>query len=177
MRIISLLFILPFFSGCGIFSKTTYAPLPVVPNVDLERYAGLWYEIASLPVRQQRGCVCTTAEYVLRDDGTIGVINRCLDGSPAGKEKKVSGKAFPVEGTGNAKLKVQFFWPFRGDYWIIDLADDYSYAVVGVPSRKYVWILSRTPNMDEEMLTMLLTRISRLGFDTAQMQRTEHGCG
>jgi apolipoprotein D and lipocalin family protein len=159
-------------SGCG-----EYPPLEVVPRVDLQRYAGKWYEVASLPVSQQEGCNCTTAEYAAIDGETIRVVNRCRKGGTAGELSEATGTAYVVAGSNNAKLRVQFFWPFRGDYWILDLAEDYSYAVVGTPSRKYFWILSRTPTLPEETVQQLLTRLREKGFDTARAQRTNQGCG
>jgi apolipoprotein D and lipocalin family protein len=166
---------LPFASiGCGIFGGTDYPPLETVASVDVDRYCGLWYEIASLPVSQQKGCRCTTAEYSKIDATTIRVVNRCMK---EGGEDKATAKAFVVEGSGNAKLRVQFFWPFRGDYWIIELAPDYSYAVVGVPNRKYFWILSRTKTMDGTLVEQILGRLKAKGFDVSSAQRTVHDCG
>lgn len=159
--------------GCGLFGGADYAPLDTVPSVDLARYIGKWYEIASLPVSQQKGCSCTTAEYSVMEDGVIRVVNTCRKGEDL---DKAEGKAFVVEGSGNAKLRVQFFWPFRGDYWVIDLAEDYTYAVVGTPSRKYFWILSRTPSMAEDTVQALAARLQARGFDTSKMQRTVHDC-
>jgi apolipoprotein D and lipocalin family protein len=140
--------------------------------VDLNKYLGKWYEIASLPVFAQKGCHCTSAEYSLREDGTLKVINRCRKDSSRGEVDQVEGKAFIVEGSNNAKLKVQFFWPFKGDYWIIELAEDYSYAVVSEPGKKYLWILSRTPVMDEKVLTGITNRLKDKGFDLSKLART-----
>jgi len=162
-------------SGCGIFGSSTYAPLDVVSSVDLTRYAGVWYEIASLPVSQQEGCSCTTAEYVPIDSETVRVINACRKG-PGNEIDRVEGKAFVVPGTNNAKLRVQFFWPFRGDYWILDLDRQYTYAVVGLPSRKYCWILSRTPEMKTELLEKLTADLRSKGFNVDRMQKTVHDC-
>jgi apolipoprotein D and lipocalin family protein len=162
-------------SGCGIFGSSTYPPLAVVSSVDLSRYAGVWYEIASLPVSQQKGCSCTTAEYIPIDSETVKVVNTCRKG-PENEIDRVEGKAFVVPGTHNAKLRVQFFWPFRGDYWILDLDKEYSYAVVGLPSRKYCWILSRTPNMEKELLERLTEELRSKGFDVDRMQKTVHNC-
>jgi apolipoprotein D and lipocalin family protein len=159
-------------SGCSLFGSKDYPFLQVVPKVDINKYLGKWYEIASLPVSQQKGCYCTTAEYSIIDSTTIKVLNKCRKDSINGKYDEAEGKAFVVEGSNNAKLKVQFFWPFRGDYWIIDLDENYQYAVVGVPSRKYFWILSRTPKMDEELLNLLLTRVKEKGFDISRAQKT-----
>jgi apolipoprotein D and lipocalin family protein len=147
-------------------------PLTTVPQVELSKYAGKWYEIASFPQRFQKGCHCTTAEYTPTEKGYIIVENRCNKDSINGKESYIKGKAFIDEGTGNAKLKVQFFWPFRGKYWIIDLANDYSYAVVGHPNRDYLWILSRTPQMEKTTYDAILERVKAMGFDITRLQLT-----
>ena len=146
--------------------------LETVPNVDLKKYAGLWYEIASFPQSFQKGCHCTTAEYTLSDKGYVIVENRCNRDSLNGKASYIKGKAFVVKHSGNAKLKVQFFWPFTGKYWIIDLADDYSYAVVGHPNKKYLWILPRTASMDDPIYQSIITKIEEKGFDISKIQRT-----
>ncbi|MBA3706533.1 MAG: lipocalin family protein [Bacteroidetes bacterium] len=146
--------------------------LQTVSNVDLNRYAGKWFEIASYPQRFQKGCHCTTAEYTLSDKGYIIVENRCNRDSVNGKESYIKGKAFVNKNTGNAKLKVQFFWPFIGKYWIIDLADDYSYAVVSHPNKKYLWILSRTPKIDQIVYQKIISRLTEKGFDLSKLQLT-----
>lgn len=146
--------------------------LRTVSSVDLNRYMGTWYEIASFPQRFQKGCHCTRAEYSMTDKGYVQVINRCRKDSINGKESSVTGKAFIDKGSNNAKLKVQFFWPFKGKYWIIDLADDYSYAVVSHPNRKYLWILSRTPVMDEKIYEQILKRAGEQGLDLSKLQKT-----
>lgn len=147
--------------------------LQTVPNVDLKKYCGKWYEIASFPQSFQKGCHCTTAEYTLTDKDYVIVENRCNKDSITGKESYIKGKAFVEENSGNSKLKVQFFWPFRAKYWIIDLASDYSYAVVGHPNRKYLWILSREPKMNEEIYTQIISRLKEKGFDLNKIQKTE----
>jgi apolipoprotein D and lipocalin family protein len=151
-------------------------PLETVPSVDLQKYMGTWYEIASFPQKFQKGCHCTTAAYEMTDKGYVRVINTCRKDSADGKPKTASGKAFVVEGTGNAKLKVQFFWPFRGDYWIIDLADDYSYAVVGAPNRDYLWILARTPRMDETLYREIVARCAAKAFDVSRLAMMDQSC-
>ncbi len=143
--------------------------LQTVPNVDLKKYSGKWYEIASFPQLFQKGCNCTTAEYTLTDKDYVIVENRCNKGSISGKQSYIKGKAFVVKNSGNAKLKVQFFWPFKGKYWIIDLADDYSYAVVGHPNRKYLWILSRTPTLNETLYQQIILRVKEKGFDVTKI--------
>ncbi|MFT6868482.1 MAG: apolipoprotein D and lipocalin family protein [Cyclobacteriaceae bacterium] len=147
--------------------------LQTVPYVDLKKYAGKWYEIASFPQRFQKGCFCTSDEYTTTDKGFVTVENRCNKDSINGKQSYIKGKAFVVENSGNAKLKVQFFWPFRGKYWIIDLAEDYSYAVVGHPNRKYLWILSRQPKLDEGVYDSIINRLEEKGFDLSKLKITQ----
>ena len=149
-----------------------HPPLSTVSKVDLDKYAGKWYEIASFPQRFQRGCHATTAEYTLTDKGYVTVENRCRRDSLTGRKSYIKGKAFPVKNSNNAKLNVQFFWPFRGKYWIIELADDYSYAAVGHPNRRYLWILSRTPKMDNDVYQKLLVRLEEKDFDINKLSLT-----
>ena len=145
--------------------------LDVVQAVDLSRYVGRWYEIARLPNGFQKKCADTvTADYAVRPDGKIEVINRCRKAS--GEIATAKGKAKIVDKKTNAKLKVTFFWPFYGDYWILDLGPNYEYAVVGEPGRKYLWILSRSPRMDEALYQHLLQKMATQGFNTEMMIRT-----
>jgi apolipoprotein D and lipocalin family protein len=166
--------ILFYITSIFIFTPMKSQELQTVDKVDITRYVGKWYEIASFPQRFQKGCHCTTAEYTLTDRDYVIVENRCNKNSITGPESYIKGKAFIVKNTGNAKLKVQFFWPFRGKYWIIDLADDYSYAVVGHPNRKYLWILSRTPEIDAKIYNDILHRIKEKGFDISKLRKTVH---
>ena len=145
--------------------------LDVVQSVDLTRYAGRWYEIARLPNSFQKKCTGeVTADYAIREDGKIEVINQCRKAS--GEYATAKGKAKIADKKTNAKLKVTFFWPFYGDYWILDLGPNYEYAVVGEPDRKYLWILSRSPQMDEALYQQLLQKIAAKGFNTEKMIRT-----
>jgi len=152
-----------------IFSSCRSQAPETVGSVDLEKYAGLWYEYASFPARFQKGCTNTTAEYKISPKGYVIVINKCTrDKNRTG----IEGKAFVVPNSGNAKLKVQFFWPFRGDYWILELAEDYSWAAVGSPKRNYLWILSRTPVMEENLYNEITSRVAAKGFDISKLQKT-----
>jgi apolipoprotein D and lipocalin family protein len=144
-------------------------PLEVVPAVDLSRYIGTWYEIASFPQRFQKGCTDSRAEYRIRPDGDFEVLNSCLRN---GKVDTAKGRAWVVDKVTNAKLKVSFFWPFRGNYWIIDLGKDYEYAVVSAPSMNYLWILSRTPQMEEQRYQEIASRLEARGFDIEKLNRT-----
>jgi len=152
--------------------KAETKPLEVVPYVDLSKYAGTWYEIATIPQRFQKDCVAVTATYTLREDGKITVVNKCRKKTLDGAAKSVAGKAWVVDKKTNAKLKVQFFWPFRGDYWIIELDPAYQYAVVGHPNRNYLWILSRSPQMAESLYQELMQRIATKGYDLSRVKKT-----
>jgi apolipoprotein D and lipocalin family protein len=163
--------------GAGAASRPAQdRPLAVVPSVDLARYMGVWYEIASFPQKFQKGCHCTKAEYSMTGKGYVRVLNSCSKDSAAGKVKRAEGKAFVVEGSNNAKLKVQFFWPFRGDYWIIELASDYSHVVVGDPSRKYLWILARTPRIPDVLYKEIVARTAAKGFDVSKLVLMDQSC-
>jgi apolipoprotein D and lipocalin family protein len=143
--------------------------LEVVPHVELEKYLGKWYEIAHLPAKFQEGCDETTATYTLSKDGGISVLNQA---TKDGKMKQAKGKAKVVDKNSNAKLKVTFFWPFYGDYWIIKLGNNYDYSVVGTPNRKYLWILSRTPQMDDNLYSQIIEYVKSKGFDTNKLIKT-----
>ena len=146
-----------------------YLSLEVVPHVELEKYLGKWYEIAHLPAKFQEGCNETIATYTLSTDGNISVLNQC---TKDGKMKQAKGKAKVVDKNSNAKLKVSFFWPFYGDYWIIKLGNTYDYSVVGTPNRKYLWILSRTPQMDDNLYSQIIEYVKLKGFDANKIIRT-----
>jgi apolipoprotein D and lipocalin family protein len=160
------------FSACATKNGNGMKPLETVNSVDLGRYVGQWYEIARYHHRFQEGCVGSKATYTLRSDGKITVVNECYDNSFSGKLRSVEGKAWVIDKKTNARLKVSFFWPFAGDYWIIDLGQDYEYAVVGHPNRKYLWILSRTPDIEDEVYQSILTRLQKQEYDTAKLIRT-----
>lgn len=158
----------PLLLAACVTSEEDRPSLQVVKDVDLHRYLGTWYEIASIPTYFQRGCIATKATYSLRKDGRIQVENECRRKTVDGDIQRAVGTAW-VAGNGRetAKLRVQFFWPFRGDYWIIDLDKDYRYAVVGHPSRDYLWILSRTPTISQDLYAALLQKIKGQGYNTS----------
>jgi apolipoprotein D and lipocalin family protein len=163
-------------TGIALASKATGAmraagPLQTVDHVDLQRYLGTWYEIARYPNRFERNCDSdTTARYSLRGDGKIEVVNSCR--KPNGETKSVHGAAKIVDPVSNAKLKVTFFWPFSGDYWVVALGKNYEYAVVGEPSRRYLWVLSRTPHLDPEIYRGILHRVEQLGYVPTRLVET-----
>lgn len=162
-------------------SKKSHAQeLSVVDSVDLQRYVGRWYEIARLPNRFQEECTGNvTATYVVLENGEIKVVNRCqkADGDSSEAEG-IARRASPEEP--NSKLKVRFapsflsFLPFVwGNYWIIELAPDYSYAVIGEPNREYLWVLARTPKMEKQTLQEILERAKKQGFNLTDLIRTK----
>ena len=157
------------------FSRN-HQPLETVPAVDLSRYVGKWYEIAAFPLIFERGCYCTTAEYTLDPSGFVKVVNSCNRQSAQGKKTVAVGKAFPVTGSNNAKLKVQFQWPFKGDYWIIALDEAYTYAVVGTPDRQNLWILNRSPFMAPTLYQNLVSVAQQKGYDIDHLRMTSQSC-
>ena len=152
-------------TGCGSTSD-----IAAVKPIEPERYMGTWYEIARLPQYFERDLDEVKAEYTLNDDGTIKVVNSGVkDGEPTsitGKAKLKSPKAKQLTG----ELRVSFFWPFYSDYRVIELAPDYSYAVVTGGSRDYFWVLARTPTMEKELLDAILDRAKALGFETGELE-------
>lgn len=134
-------------------------------SVDLQRYLGRWYEVARYEQSFQKGCEAVSADYSLRDDGKIKVVNTCR--KPDGKITDAVGRAKVVDPATGAKLKVSFFGPFYGNYWVLDRADDYSWAIVGEPSGRYLWILSRQAVPANR--AALIERAAALGYDTAPL--------
>jgi apolipoprotein D and lipocalin family protein len=147
-------------------------PVRTVPSVDLARYLGTWYEIALFPQRFEKGCTETRATYTLRPDGDIDVVNDCVD-CTSGRHRIAHGRAWVTDRTTNAKLRVRFFWPFSGKYWIIDLGENYEYAVVGHPSRTYLWILCRKPVMDAAVYAGILERLKAASWDVTKLSLTK----
>jgi apolipoprotein D and lipocalin family protein len=145
-------------------------PLATVQYVDLKRYMGEWYEIARIPHRFQEGCRGSSATYSLLPNGEVQVVNRCRD-EQDGALREAKGRAWVVDSGTNARLKVSFFWPFRGDYWILELGPSYEYVVVGAPNREYLWILARFPEMSAEQYQAILERTGQKGFDTSRLVR------
>ncbi|MCJ7764887.1 MAG: lipocalin family protein [Thiovulaceae bacterium] len=156
------------FAGCS----RHYAPLETVTKVDLDRYAGTWFEIARYEHSFEKGCSRVSATYTLKDNGTVKVVNRCT--TEAKKKKEAVGVAYATDAS-NSRLKVSFFRPFYGDYWIIMLDKEYRYAVVGDPSREYLWILSRTPELAKETTRQILKKLPALGYDPDKLLWTQQG--
>jgi apolipoprotein D and lipocalin family protein len=145
-----------------------------VDNFNVQSYLGKWYEIARLDHSFERGLTHVSAEYALRDDGGLKVINRGFL-AKENRWKEAVGKAYFVEEPGIGYLKVSFFGPFYGSYVIIDLDQDhYQYSLVCGPDRSYLWILSRTPTMQAEVKNRLIAKAAALGFDTGSLIAVTH---
>ena len=161
-------------TACSIiYSLLPYSnPPETVSKVELTRYVGLWYEISSIPFFFAKGCVCSTANYTANADGTIRVENSC---DRDGKRDLAVAKAWPVDET-NSKLKVEFFWPFSADYWIVALDADYKWAVVSNPSRSLLWILSRTPHLEQGVYESVVSDLKNNQFPVEQLVVTSEKC-
>ncbi len=160
--------------GCA-NNHPIHPPMKTVSQVNINRYLGTWYEQSSIPNRFQSVCARNTiANYAMdihNDDANqLTVTNRCTRTN--GTEEKVKGVAKVVSNSNNSKLRVSFFRPFYGDYWILALAPDYSWVLVGEPSRKYGWILSRQPRLDESTLQLVLQHAQKSGYATGAFVTT-----
>ena len=145
-------------------------PLQTVSKVDLNKYLGTWYEIARYEHFFEKDCKNVTANYSIMDENLIQVINSCVK-IITNEKKEAKARAYAVDNT-NSKLKVSFFRPFYGDYWVLILDEQYNYAVVGTPNREYLWILSRTKTIDENIKTDILNKLPSLGFEPSKFTWT-----
>lgn len=145
-------------------------PLTSVEEFSTERYLGLWYEIAKYPVSFEKGLVGITAHYSLDEDGEVQVVNSGREGTLDGELDQATATAWAPDPERPERLKVQFFWPFRGDYWVIALGPDYGWAVVGEPERRYLWILSRTPTLEDRTYAAILESATALGYDVSRLE-------
>lgn len=174
------LLLLGAFSGVAACSALT--PMPVgnsrvpqpVKSVEIDRYLGRWFEIYRYDAAFQKGCEAVTADYSRNGDGTIRVLNSCRKGAVDGPLRTATGKAKLVEASSGAKLKVSFFGPFYGDYWVLDHADDYRWSIVGEPSGRYLWVLSRDAKPDEALKMMIRQRVEQMGYDWSLVRETKH---
>lgn len=154
----------------SIFGCKSAAPLQTVNQVDINRYSGTWYEIARITHRFEKGLEKVSATYTLRADGKITVLNQGCKTTDTSVTKTARGIARIPDPTQPGRLKVQFFWPFEGNYWILDLDADYQHALIGDPSRKYLWILSRTKTMNTDTYNRLTDIAKKAGFDISRLE-------
>jgi apolipoprotein D and lipocalin family protein len=155
-------------------NRDSTKPLTTVERVDLDRYLGRWYEIARYDHSFERGCQGVTATYSKNPDGSIKVVNACRKGALDGPLDTAEGSATSQNPPQNSKLSVTFFWPFSGDYWIIGLAEDYSWALVGEPSGRYLWILARAPQIDPTLRADLIAKLQAKGYNTNALIWVQH---
>lgn len=153
-------------AAVAVVARKPAAPLRTVAHVDLDRYLGRWYEVARLPTRFERGLTHVTADYRRTPDGAIEVVNR---GRRNGTLKTATGRATVTDAATNAKLAVQFQWPFTGQYWILELDPGYQWAMVGEPGRGYLWLLSRQPRLNPEVVRNLVARARLEGFAVEEL--------
>lgn len=173
--------ILGFVLTCFLLSACAGGPVGnnAVPQptkaVELDSYLGKWYEIARYENRFEKGCQAVTAEYFKLPDGKVGIKNSCREGGVDGQLKVAEGKAKIIKGSNNTKFKVSFWGPFYfGDYWILDRADDYSWAIVGEPSGRYLWILSREADLTEKQKEFLYAKTKGLNYNLNIIRETVH---
>ncbi len=166
-------------NACAVLDKgpvgNTAVPQPA-KAVELDRYLGRWYEYGRYEASFQKGCEAVTADYALAKDGGISVVNSCRKGrvDSQADTTKAKGKAKVVPGSNGAKLKVSFFGPFYGDYWVLDRADDYRWAIVGEPSGRYFWMLTREAKPPAATAALLKARAEELGYDWSLVRITAH---
>ena len=164
-------------SACAVLSKppvgNARVPEPA-KAVELKRYLGRWYEIYRYDAAFQKGCEGSTADYSLNDNGSIRVLNTCRKGAANGPIKTAKARAVVKDKAANAKLKVTFFWPFSGDYWVLDRDDDYQWAIVGEPSGRYLWVLSRDALPSAQEKALYRQQVEALGYNWALVRETKH---
>ena len=162
--------------SCTAFEKgpvgNTHVPEPT-KAVDLNRYLGRWYEIARYEAGFQKGCEYVTADYSLRPDGKIKVVNSCRRGNLDAPLDSAEGQAYVVGGSQNAKLRVTFFWPFYGNYWVLDHGTDYDWTIVGEPSGHYLWLMAREAQPSDEAIHHLKARAAQMGYDLRWLRMTK----
>ena len=160
----------------GLFSCKSVKELPTVKEVNLEKYAGKWFEIAKLPNRFEKGLECATATYTIKKNGKIEVFNQAYLSNNKSKVKNIKGTAWVPDSAYPGRLKVRFFWPFSGDYQIIYLDEQYNHVLVGSPSRKYLWVLARTKQLDDATYNKLLEIAKTNGFDINKVVKEVQDC-
>jgi apolipoprotein D and lipocalin family protein len=165
-----------FFAVILFFTLTSFTGIPNKPveKIDLKRFAGKWYSMYSIPTMFDSGTRETTAVYTLNKDGYYNVLTTAKKGDD-NEIHTYTSKLFPVEGTNNSELKAQFMWPWKVDYWVIDIADDYSYVVVGHPDHKFLFIMSRKPYMDKKLYEQLVEKCKEMGYPVEKLTSQKQG--
>ena len=154
-------------TGCA----SNLPQLQTVEQVDLERFMGDWYVIAFIPIFAEKDATNGIERYDLRDDGDVDITYTFYKDSPDGEFKEYTARGFVQEDPSNAEWRVQFFWPLRFPYMVIDLADDYSYTVIGVPNRNYLWIMAREPQIESTVYEQIITRLEEQHYDISEIRQ------
>lgn len=162
--------------SCFFISCSSSKQLNTVKTVDLQKYEGTWYEIARFLNTFEKGLTCVTANYTIKENGKIRVLNKGQKLSDTAKTKSAEGTAWVPDSNDPGKLKVSFFWPFAGDYQIMYLDKDYCYALVGSPSLDYLWILSRTKTLDKTTIEKLKSEATKQGFKVERLEFVDQSC-
>jgi apolipoprotein D and lipocalin family protein len=165
-----------FIAMASMFSCKATQSLTTVNEVDINQYAGQWYEIARLPNSFEKGLECVTATYTLKKNDKIEVLNKGYSVKEEGKFKTAKGTAWVPDSDFPGRLKVRFFWPFAGDYFIISLDKNYRHALVGDPSRKYLWVLARSKSLSDLVYAELLETARNNGFEIDNLIRVNQDC-
>lgn len=149
-------------------------PVQTVKSLDVKRFMGKWYEIASIPTFFTRDCTASTATYTLQSDGSFKVDNACRKDHPGGEPTGIRGKAWSENPAQPGQLKISFFWPMEADYWILAIDEKYEVALVGESERESLWLLARWPELDESRIQAMFKVATEQGFDVRQLKRTAH---
>jgi len=168
-----LLLLIMFTYGCNENNsevENEYSQLETVDYVDIEKFMGDWYVIANIPTFIEKRATNAIESYQLNDKGEVETTFTFYQDSPQGKRKKYSPKGFIYNTETNAEWRMQFLWPIKMPFLIIDLDKDYSYTVIGVPNRKYVWIMSREPSINSDIFDNIINKLKKVGYDTSQIK-------
>jgi apolipoprotein D and lipocalin family protein len=160
----------PLFAALLTMACASHPPLATVDRVDLDRYMGDWYVLANIPTPPEKGAVNAIESYERRDDGDVDITFTFYKKSLDGKFKEMNARGFVEQGSNGARWKVQFIWPLRFPFYVMELDPDYMYTVIGLPSRDYLWIMSRTPSLPDSTMESLYNRVAAAGYDTTRIK-------
>ena len=174
--VLILFMILPvsFISGCAKFFNPDLHPQGVAV-INPQKASGKWYEIASIPKGFATNCHCSYGEYQPLEKA-IKATNYCRRGAANGPTSRASARLYPIPNTGNHKLLLKFSWPFQGEYWIIYMDPNYQYALSGTPSRRYLWITSKKPYLDQKTINKLKDIAKKQGYPVEKLKMTDQSC-
>jgi apolipoprotein D and lipocalin family protein len=171
MKIKAFLIISFFAIACNGDEEKAMEPMKTVPFVDIKLFMGDWFVIANIPTFIEKDATNAIESYKLNEKGEIETTFTFYQNSPNGLKKEYRPKGFIYNSKTNAEWRMQFIWPFKSPFLIIDLADDYSYTVIGVPNRKYVWIMAREPQLSDEIFSIITQKLAGIGYDISKIQK------